>query len=296
MHKSVLFLIFSFLYLSSQAQTLREFEYIDTKGRTQLAGLVPLNMLKAEPYAAWFQKSYMNYYVNEKTAKRLGKYLKDMDIQVFMGTWCGDSKREIPRLVRVLEVARIDPARVNYVCVYSEPERRNMSPTQEQKGRNIHHVPTIILFKNGKEVGRLIEGPLVSLEEDLLEVVEGMNYPTKYPAAEKLNQWVQTPAPAMSDSLFWANLEKKVDSLSPRSPYELSALARTFHNHGEFEKEAFVLKINSMLFPGFLSVLDKLSEALRLAGRETEAKNIDEVLLKQASELSEKVKKRLESK
>jgi thiol-disulfide isomerase/thioredoxin len=295
MYKSLLWLFFSFLFYRSQGQALREFEYIDSKGRTQLAGLVPLNMLKAEPYSNWFQKSYMNYYVNEKVAKRLGKYLKDMDIQVFMGTWCGDSKREIPRLVRVLEVARIDPARVNYVCVYAEPERRNMSPTQEQKGRNIHHVPTIILFKNGKEVGRVIESPLLSLEEDLLEVVESMDYPTKYPAAEKLNQWAKSPAPAMSDSLFWTNMEKKVDSLSPRSPYELNALARTYHNHGDYDKEAFVLKVNSMLFPGFLSVQDKLAEALLLAGRQAEAQKIDEDLLKEAKQLSEKAKKRLDN-
>ncbi len=286
-------LIFCLFSVGSKAQSLREFEYIDAKGRTQMAGLVSLDHLKAEPYSKWFQKGYIEYFVDDKKAKKLGKYLKDMDIQVFMGTWCGDSKREIPRLVRVLEVARIDPARVNYVCVYSEPERRNISPTQEQKGRNIHHVPTIILSKNGKEVGRVVERPLISLEEDLLYIVSGEDYPTKYPAAEALTDLLTKPMPVFSDSLAWAKLVSKIDSLEPRSPSELNALARMFENQSQFEQESYTLKLNSLLYPGFLAIKEKLAIALKNAGNVAEAKLVDEGLLKEAEELANKAKERL---
>jgi thiol-disulfide isomerase/thioredoxin len=291
--QGIAWLAFCLFSVATKGQTLREFEYIDAKGRTQMAGLVSLNHLKAEPYSKWFQKGYLEYFVEDKKAKKLGKYLKDMDIQVFMGTWCGDSKREIPRLVRVLEVARIDPARVNYICVYSEPERRNISPTMEQKGRNIHHVPTIILFKDGKEVGRVIESPLSSLEDDLLDIVSGEVYPTHYPAAEAMIGLVNKPMPAFSDSLGWAKIVSKIDSLNPRSPSELNALARMYKNQNQFDQEAHTLKLNSLLFPGFLATKEKLAIALKNAGNKAEARLVDEELLKEAEELAKKAKERL---
>ena len=40
-------------------------------------------------------------------------------------------------------------------------------------GKNIHHVPTIIIYKNGDEVGRIVESPIESLEEDIFNILIG---------------------------------------------------------------------------------------------------------------------------
>ena len=42
-----------------------------------------------------------------------------------------------------------------------------------EDGKNIHHVPTIIIYKKGKELGRIIESPIESLEEDIFNILIG---------------------------------------------------------------------------------------------------------------------------
>jgi len=42
-----------------------------------------------------------------------------------------------------------------------------------EDGKNIHHVPTIIIYKRGKELGRIIESPIETLEEDIFNILIG---------------------------------------------------------------------------------------------------------------------------
>ena len=45
-----------------------------------------------------------------------------------------------------------------------------------EKGLNITNVPTFIFYKNGKEVNRIVESPRVSLEQDMIDIINGNNY------------------------------------------------------------------------------------------------------------------------
>ena len=53
-------------------------------------------------------------------------------------------------------------------------------PEKEEIGLNIHHVPTVILYNNGNEIGRIIEYPVQSLEEDMVAILNGTNYTPNY--------------------------------------------------------------------------------------------------------------------
>jgi hypothetical protein len=59
-------------------------------------------------------------------------------------------------------------------------DRDRVSPGGEQKGKNIHHVPTIIFYNKGKEIGRIIESPVGSLEEDFTDIFMGIPYTPNY--------------------------------------------------------------------------------------------------------------------
>jgi hypothetical protein len=39
------------------------------------------------------------------------------------------------------------------------------------KGKNIQKIPTFIFFIDGEEIGRVIEHPITSLEEDILDII-----------------------------------------------------------------------------------------------------------------------------
>ncbi len=97
-----------------------------------------------------------------------------------MGTWCKDSKREVPRFYKILENAKFQKNKISLIGVDSTKENYKKSPTGEEKGLNIIRVPTFIFYKNGIDVNRIIEYPIESLEKDLLKIIKGETYIPNY--------------------------------------------------------------------------------------------------------------------
>jgi hypothetical protein len=54
------------------------------------------------------------------------------------------------------------------------------SPGHEERGLNIRRVPTLLIFENQREVGRVVESPVTSLEKDILAIVTGQPYEHRY--------------------------------------------------------------------------------------------------------------------
>ena len=89
-----------------------------------------------------------------------------------MGTWCGDSKRETPRFYKVLDEADFNLKNLELITV----NRSKKTPDNLQEGLDIIKVPTFIIYKNNKEVGRFVERVRESLEKDILKIVSGQDY------------------------------------------------------------------------------------------------------------------------
>ena len=68
----------------------------------KLLGVITKNELTKGNYAAWFNLEYDSYTPNLKTISALEKDLSKYTILVFMGTWCGDSRQEVPRFYKIL--------------------------------------------------------------------------------------------------------------------------------------------------------------------------------------------------
>ena len=93
--------------------------------------------------------------------------------EVFLGTWCGDSRREVPRMEKIFSEMGIDMANVLIVTL----DRDKVSPSGEQEGRDIRYVPTLIVSKDNQEIGRIVESPsseTATLESDLFEISLGI--------------------------------------------------------------------------------------------------------------------------
>ena len=88
-------------------------------------------------------------------------------VDVFMGMWCHDSKREIPAFFKIMESIDNPLITANYTAL----EYRRRGPKDIIKENNIKRTPTFIIYKNGKEVGRIIEEVEVSVESDLYEII-----------------------------------------------------------------------------------------------------------------------------
>jgi len=102
----------------------------------------------------------------ETLKTRIGDNLK---IDVYFGFWCGDSKDHVPPFLKILE--RVDEAGkvpVNFYTVERKPTPETKYYAEELK---VERVPTFIFYRDGKEIGRIVETPTNSLVEDFLEIV-----------------------------------------------------------------------------------------------------------------------------
>ena len=82
-------------------------EITTQKGFTFLVGKIGLDAFEASPYNSWYSKNYADYKVDEKSINPHKTTLHSHKILVFMGTWCGDSKREVPRFAKILGLFEI---------------------------------------------------------------------------------------------------------------------------------------------------------------------------------------------
>ena len=93
-----------------------------------------------------------------------------------MGTWCGDSKRGVPRFYKILEETGFDEDYFELITV----GRNKKTPDNLQEGFDLIRVPTFIFFKDGKEVGRFVERPRETMEKDILKIITGATYKHSY--------------------------------------------------------------------------------------------------------------------
>ncbi len=163
-------------FFTSCSTTMNQAVYDKQSKTKMLVGLSNRGGLQLDPFAVWFNKEYGAYVLNKEAVHVINNDSENLSIVLFMGTWCGDSRREVPRIYRILDAADFDESRLTLINV----DREKKSPDGEEKGLNIHHVPTLILYKNRSEIGRVIELPIQSLEEDMAAIINGEKYTPNY--------------------------------------------------------------------------------------------------------------------
>ena len=146
----------------------REVETADNS--KMLLGYQTKSQLLKEPYSEWYAKEHDEYSVDQNAIAELKKAkFKTYSITLVMGTWCEDSHREVPRFFKILEAADHPEGKLKIIAV----NRKKEAPSGEEGVFNIQKVPTIIVQKYGKEIGRIIESPKSGyLERDLVEILK----------------------------------------------------------------------------------------------------------------------------
>ena len=100
----------------------------------------------------------------------LSAYGHDYEIVIVMGSWCGDSKEQVPRFYKIMDSFDFPESNIRLLCVDKKKTAQNYE--EEISDYNISFVPTFIFFRDGKELGRIIETPVESLEKDWLKIIE----------------------------------------------------------------------------------------------------------------------------
>jgi len=172
--------------MSSQASQAVNIEATDKKGNLILLGKSTRERLAQPPFDVWYTKNYEAYTVDSNTAIQIKPLLKNKHFLLFMGTWCGDSRREVPRMYKILDFCRIKESQIQLITLNNSDTAYKKSPGHEEQGLNIRRVPTLLIFENQREVGRVVESPVTSLEKDILAIVSGQPYEHRYKNLEAL--------------------------------------------------------------------------------------------------------------
>lgn len=112
---------------------------------------------------------YEAYVPDAATMIELKKLIKNEKIKIVLGTWCGDSKANVPNFLKILDALQFKDKNVEIIAVDGNKKAENGI----LNGLDIVRVPTFIIFdKKGKELGRITEGPKTTLEGDLLAIYQ----------------------------------------------------------------------------------------------------------------------------
>ena len=141
---------------------------IDEKtDKPMLMGYTTLEAFSDTSFSWWWNSEYNMYDVDSMNVEELKVKLEDVDIKIVMGTWCSDSRTEVPHFYKILDEINYPYEKVTLINV----NRDKQGLENEVEGLDINFVPTFIFYKAGEEIGRIIEMPYETLEKDMLEII-----------------------------------------------------------------------------------------------------------------------------
>lgn len=163
--KKIIFIL-SILFIASCSNTQQVVLTAKKDNRGNLIGTSDKKLLQ-ENYS-WFTQKYNNYTPNTQVIKQLKPLLRNVTIKAFMGTWCGDSKRETPPFYKIIDAAGFKEKNITMVAMNRSKRYNGMEKTY-----NVRRVPTFIFYKKDKEIGRIVErrGARQSFEKDILNIL-----------------------------------------------------------------------------------------------------------------------------
>ncbi len=259
-------------------------EIINDKKQPTLLGHCSISSMQANNYKEWFDKSYNSYSIDSSIIPKLQPLLQHTTIEIFLGSWCGDSKREVPRMLKVLHAASFDTSHINIIFVDNASASYKQSPQHEEAGKNIHHVPTFIVYENNKELNRIVETPVASLEKDLLAIVSKQSYQPSYRA---INYWLHQ-VKGINKAKSEEALQRLVAAIKPLCKHqgELNSFGYLLLRDRKYKQAINVFKLNILVYPNDANLYDSLGEAyFTIGNKEAAKKNYEKALeLNPASE------------
>lgn len=129
----------------------------------------PTTREKVEASPEWVQAE-VDAKPDAGAAQALGTVEPGAEVTVFLGTWCGDSRREVPRLWKAIDTeGGAVPFQIRYVGV----DHDKKEPADLLKENGVLYLPTFIVRRGGHEVGRIVETSPHGVEQDLLALLTG---------------------------------------------------------------------------------------------------------------------------
>lgn len=158
----LMILLSSITFSQDKNQTVMD----EDSGKKMLTGYCTREAFEDSAFSWWWNSEWEMYEANIETLALLKKRMDCITITIVMGTWCSDSRRELPRFYKIIEQLNFPEEKVNLIAVDREKKTELVNTTELE----INFVPTFIFYRNGEEIGRIIEAPVESLEKDMANI------------------------------------------------------------------------------------------------------------------------------
>ena len=136
-------------------------------GEPMLIGYFTREALNDSSFSDWFIPEYENYIPDSSAVETLKDRMSNIDITLVAGTWCSDSQEEVPHFYKILDELNYPTEKMTLIAVNLDKKTEG----NEIDGLEIEFSPTIIFYHDGSEVGRIVERPIESLEQDMLKIL-----------------------------------------------------------------------------------------------------------------------------
>ena len=269
--------------------------YNNSRGESHLCGSFQIEDLEKDTiFQKWYTKNYLDFKVFNK--KRVWvKNLKDVEVDIYLGTWCGDSKKWVPKFVKLWDALGLNRTQLKFIALYDFVEEKyKQGPNREEKNKDIHRVPTFIFKRDNKETARIVESPNNDLETDLAQIALGYPSNPNYRGATRMiNLFKSNSIDDVKTSIDYLNEVYRL----VKSPSELNTLGHVYLESGRVDEALTIFYYNTRFFKYNPSVYSNYAKALSKSGKTEEAiKNYEKVLLldrsnQQAREQIKKFKK-----
>ncbi len=130
-------------------------------------GWTPRSVFRSPSYAVWFDSTYAAYGPDTGALNKLGRMQDSVALIIIYGTWCSDSRRELPRFWKIGDIVHFPVDRVTMIAV----DRTMEIPNGIKAEYRITNVPTFIVQYRGLELGRITETPATTMEQDLVNIL-----------------------------------------------------------------------------------------------------------------------------
>jgi len=140
----------------------------DHDGSKIFKGLISRDLIEKDTSFRWYAENKKGFTPDKNAVAALKDNKDSIQLLVFMGTWCEDSHFVIPRFFSLLDAAGYPSGKISLIGVdRNKKTLDNLSETLQ-----VTNVPTIIVMKKGKEIGRVVEyGKSGLFDKDLGQLI-----------------------------------------------------------------------------------------------------------------------------
>jgi thiol-disulfide isomerase/thioredoxin len=153
---------------SSTRQAGGKYETLPDGSTKILKGNISRSILQSDTAFKWFNENMRYGNADASAVEAFKNNANNFSMIVFGGTWCHDTQNLLPVFYRLVDKSGYPDSKITLIGV----DREKTAPNNLHKKYNITNVPTFIVIRGGKEIGRVVEyGKYGQIDKELGEIV-----------------------------------------------------------------------------------------------------------------------------